>query len=61
MCISGMEKGQFRLQVIKTLQKGQGMIDLNTIKKGTDYTRLPQSFVIFICTFHAFEKGKWNI
>jgi len=33
-----------------------GMIDLNAIEKGADYTELPQSFVIFICTFDAFGK-----
>ena len=37
-----------------------GMIDLNAIEKGADYTELPQSFVIFICTFDAFGKGLWR-
>lgn len=32
-----------------------GMIDLNAIEKGADYSELPQSFVIFICTFDAFR------
>lgn len=31
-----------------------GMIDLNAIEKGADYSELPQSLVIFICTFDAF-------
>lgn len=35
----------------------QGMIDLNAIEKGVDYRELPQSFVIFICTFDAFKQG----
>ena len=29
----------------------QGMIDLNLLDKGMDYTQLKQSFVIFVCTF----------
>lgn len=37
-----------------------GMIDLNAIEKGADYSELPQSFVIFICTFDAFGKGLWK-
>ena len=37
-----------------------GMIDLNAIEKGADYSELPQSFVIFICTFDAFRKNLWR-
>lgn len=37
-----------------------GMIDLNAIEKGADYSELPQSFVIFICTFDAFRNGRWK-
>lgn len=37
-----------------------GMTDLNAIEKGADYTELPQSFVIFICTFDAFGAGRWR-
>lgn len=37
-----------------------GMIDLNAIEKGADYSELPQSFVIFICTFDTFGKGRWR-
>ncbi len=37
-----------------------GMIDLNAIEKGADYSELPKSFVIFICTFDAFGKGLWR-
>lgn len=36
----------------------QGMIDLNTIKKGEDYEELKESYVIFICTFDPFKKGR---
>ncbi len=38
----------------------QGMIDLNAIEKGADYSELPQSFVIFICTFDAFKTERWK-
>ena len=34
------------------------MIDLNAIEKGANYSELPQNFVIFICTFDAFGKGR---
>jgi len=37
-----------------------GMIDLNAIEKGADYSELPQSFVIFICTFDAFRRNLWR-
>jgi len=37
-----------------------GMIDLNAIEKGADYSELPQSFVIFICTFDAFGRNLWR-
>lgn len=36
----------------------QSMIDLNAIEKGASYKKLPQSFVIFICTFDPFNKGR---
>ena len=36
------------------------MIDIKAIEKGADYSELPQSFVIFICTFDAFGKGQWR-
>lgn len=36
----------------------QGMIDLNTIEKGETYRKLKDSYVIFICTFDPFGKGK---
>lgn len=38
----------------------QGMIDLNAIEKGADYNELPNSLVIFICTFDAFGDGRWK-
>ena len=36
----------------------QGMIDLNLIRKGDDYNKLKKSYIIFICTFDEFGKGK---
>ncbi len=36
----------------------QGMIDLNILEKGEDYKNLKQSYVIFICTFDLFGKGR---
>ena len=36
----------------------QSMIDLNILEKGSDYRQLKKSFVIFICTFDLFGKGR---
>ncbi len=36
----------------------QGMIDLNMVEKGERYWELDDSYVIFICTFDAFGKGR---
>ena len=36
----------------------QGMIDLNLIEKGEDYSKLAKSFVIFICTEDIFKLDK---
>ena len=36
----------------------QGMIDLNLLDKGMDYTQLKQSFVILVCTFDPFHIGR---
>ena len=38
----------------------QGMLDLNAIEKGADYSELPLCYVIFICTFDAFGEGLWR-
>ena len=32
----------------------QGMIDLNLIERGADYSELKKSYIIFICTFDVF-------
>ena len=36
----------------------QGMIDLNLIEKGELYDKLNTSYVIFICTFDPFDRGR---
>lgn len=36
----------------------QGMIDLNILEKGENYKNLKQSFIIFVCTFDLFGKGR---
>ena len=35
----------------------QGMIDLDYLEKGKEYKELPDSYIIFLCTFDLFEKG----
>ena len=51
-----------RQQLIKNYRKRsryyQGIIDLNMIEKGESYDILKESYVIFICTFDFFEKGR---
>ena len=37
----------------------QGMIDLHILEQGEDYTALRRSFVIFICTYDPFGKGRY--
>ena len=36
----------------------QGLIDIDLIKKGCDYSELKNNIVIFICTFDLFDKGR---
>ncbi len=36
----------------------QGMIDLNLLESGASYGELPDSYIIFICTFDPFGKGR---
>lgn len=47
-------------QLPKRSRYYQGMIDLNLIDKGFPYTALHKSYVIFICTFDPFGKGKYQ-
>ena len=34
----------------------QALIDSNTLSKGTSYRKLPESYIVFICTFDPFDK-----
>ncbi len=43
----------------KRMRYYQGMIDLNIIDKGEDYSSLKKSFVIFICTYDPFGKDRY--
>ena len=42
----------------KRMRYYQGVIDLNILDKGQDYTTLKKSYVIFICTFDPFGEGR---
>ena len=42
----------------KRLRYYQGNIDLDLISKGEDYRKLTKSYIIFICTFDLFNKGR---
>lgn len=52
-----MQKGK-RKNLAKRSRYYQGSIDLDWISKGEDYNQLKKSFVIFICTFDPFDKGR---
>ena len=52
-----MQKGK-RNNLAKRSRYYQGSIDLDLISKGEDYNKLNKSFVIFICTFDPFNKGR---
>ena len=43
----------------KRMRYYQGLIDLHIISKGKDYIALKKSFVIFICTYDPFGKGRY--
>lgn len=36
----------------------QSVVDINLIEKGLDYEQLKKSYVIFICTFDLFRRGR---
>lgn len=42
----------------KRMRYYQGMIDLSILEKGDSYKNLKRSFVIFVCTFDLFGKGR---
>ena len=43
----------------KRIRYYQGLIDLNIIRSGEDYDKLKKSYIIFICTYDPFEKGRY--
>lgn len=51
------QRGKHR-NLPKRLRYYQGNIDLDLISKGEDYRKLAKSYIIFICTFDLFEKGR---
>lgn len=52
-----MQKGNNK-NLAKRSRYYQGNIDLDLISKGDDYRKLKKSFVIFICTFDPFDRGR---
>ena len=38
----------------------QSMIDTDFLSRGANYDKLPESTIIFICTFDPFGQGKWR-
>jgi predicted transposase/invertase (TIGR01784 family) len=52
-----MQRGKHK-NLPKRLRYYQGSIDLDLISKGEDYRKLTKSYIIFICTFDLFNKGR---
>ena len=52
-----MQQGE-NINLAKRTRYYQGNIDLDWIQKGEDYRKLNKSFIIFICTFDPFKKGR---
>lgn len=52
--------GEMQEQLPKRSRYYQGMIDLNLIGKGSRYSELNNSYVIFICTFDPFGRGRYR-
>ena len=52
-----MQRGKHK-SLPKRLRYYQGNIDLDLISKGEDYKKLSKSYIIFICTFDLFNKGR---
>lgn len=52
-----MQRGKHR-NLPKRLRYYQGNIDLDLISKGDDYRKPAKSYIIFICTFDLFNKGR---
>jgi predicted transposase/invertase (TIGR01784 family) len=45
------------LEIPKRSRYNHACLDVTLLKRGADYTALPQTFVIFICTFDLFGRG----
>jgi predicted transposase/invertase (TIGR01784 family) len=54
---SCLQRGKHK-NLPKRLRYYQGSIDLDLISKGEDYRILAKSYIIFICTFDLFNKGR---
>ena len=52
-----MQRGKHK-NLPKRLRYYQGNIDLDLLSKGKDYSELAKSYIIFICTFDLFGKGR---
>ncbi|MBN7573967.1 MULTISPECIES: Rpn family recombination-promoting nuclease/putative transposase [Clostridium] len=52
-----MQRGKHK-NLPKRLRYYQGSIDLDLISKGEDYRKLTKSYIIFVCTFDLFNKGR---
>ena len=52
-----MQRGSHK-NLPKRLRYYQGNIDLDSISKGEKYESLVMSYIIFICTFDLFKKGR---
>lgn len=52
-----MQRGKHK-NIPKRLRYYQGNIDLDLIEKGDNYLKLAKSYIIFICTFDLFKKGR---
>ncbi|WP_297422372.1 Rpn family recombination-promoting nuclease/putative transposase [Clostridium sp.] len=52
-----MQRGKHK-NLPRRLRYYQGSIDLDLISKGEDYRKLAKSYIIFICTFDLFDKGR---
>jgi predicted transposase/invertase (TIGR01784 family) len=53
-----MQQGNNPKNLPQRLRYYQGNIDLHLLEKGVDYRELKKSYVIFICTFDSFGKGR---
>ena len=66
--VEGDENAVYNVEIQTTAKKNlpkrmryyQGMLDINILEKGQDYTDLKKSFVIFICTYDPFGEEKYS-